>query len=100
MTLTFALDDKGILPDRMIALLAADGGILSENQFVPDQIAGESRSAFGRGGLSCAGKLPPGPYDCRPAHRRTEAARDFVERWCCPRNRLRLHRAFAGKPGI
>src|SRR5215471_3766250 len=38
MTLTFALDDKGILPDRMIALLAADGGILSENQFVPDQI--------------------------------------------------------------
>src|SRR5215475_9672426 len=38
MTLTFALDDKGILPDRMIALLAADGGILSENQFVPDQV--------------------------------------------------------------
>jgi len=38
VTLTFALDDKGILPDRMIALLAADGGILSENQSVPDQI--------------------------------------------------------------
>ena len=38
MTLSFAIDDKGILPDRMIALLAADGGILSENQFVPDQI--------------------------------------------------------------
>ena len=38
VTLSFALDDKGILPDRMIALLAADGGILSENQFVPDQI--------------------------------------------------------------
>jgi dCTP deaminase len=38
MTLSFAVDDKGILPDRMIALLAADGGILSENQFVPDQI--------------------------------------------------------------
>ncbi|MFZ0347238.1 MAG: 2'-deoxycytidine 5'-triphosphate deaminase [Pseudolabrys sp.] len=36
--LSFAINDKGILPDRMIALLAADGGILSENQFVPDQI--------------------------------------------------------------
>ena len=38
MGLSFAADDKGILPDRMIAALAADGGILSENQFVPDQI--------------------------------------------------------------
>jgi len=38
VTLSFAIDDKGILPDRMIAALAADGGILSENQFVPDQI--------------------------------------------------------------
>src|SRR5207244_8880460 len=36
--LSFAVGDKGILPDRMIAALAADGGILSENQFVPDQI--------------------------------------------------------------
>ena len=38
VTLSFALDDRGILPDRMIAALAAAGGILSENQFVPDQI--------------------------------------------------------------
>ena len=38
MALSFAIDDKGILPDRMIAALAADGGILSEAQFVPDQI--------------------------------------------------------------
>jgi dCTP deaminase len=38
VTLSFAIDDKGILPDRMIAALAADGGILSETQFVPDQI--------------------------------------------------------------
>src|SRR5262245_35226784 len=38
VTLSFAVEDRGILPDRMIAVLAADGGILSENQFVPDQI--------------------------------------------------------------
>jgi dCTP deaminase len=38
VTLSFAAEDRGILPDRMIAVLAADGGILSENQLVPDQI--------------------------------------------------------------
>ena len=38
MTLSFRIEDKGILPDRMIAALAADGAILSENKFVPDQI--------------------------------------------------------------
>jgi dCTP deaminase len=38
VALSFAVDDKGILPDRMIAALAANGGILSETQFVPDQI--------------------------------------------------------------
>ena len=36
--LSFGIEDKGILPDRMIAALAADGAILSENKFVPDQI--------------------------------------------------------------
>jgi dCTP deaminase len=38
VTLSFGIEDKGILPDRMIAALAADGAILSENKFVPDQI--------------------------------------------------------------
>ena len=38
MALTFTADDKGILPDRMIAALAADGGILPATQFAPDQI--------------------------------------------------------------
>lgn len=38
VTLSFAIEDKGILPDRMIAALAADGAILSENKFVPDQV--------------------------------------------------------------
>jgi dCTP deaminase len=36
--LSFAIEDKGILPDRMIAQLAADGGILPATEFVPDQI--------------------------------------------------------------
>jgi dCTP deaminase len=36
--LSFAIEDKGILPDRMIAALAADGAILPEVDFVPDQI--------------------------------------------------------------
>ena len=38
MALTFAIEDKGILPDRMIAALAAAGGILPATDFVPDQI--------------------------------------------------------------
>ena len=36
--MSFGIEDEGILPDRMIAALAADGAILSENKFVPDQI--------------------------------------------------------------
>jgi dCTP deaminase len=38
VTLSFSIEDKGILPDRMIAALAADGAVLSENKFVPDQV--------------------------------------------------------------
>ncbi len=38
MALTFAVEDKGILPDRMIAALGAGGGILPSADFVPDQI--------------------------------------------------------------
>jgi dCTP deaminase len=38
VTLSFAIEDKGILPDRMIAALADAGGILSETEFVPGQI--------------------------------------------------------------
>jgi dCTP deaminase len=36
--LVFAVDQKGILPDRMIAELARQGGILHASDFVPDQI--------------------------------------------------------------
>ena len=38
MALSFAIEVKGILPDSMIERLAAAGGILSETEFVPDQI--------------------------------------------------------------
>ena len=38
MALIFAEDDKGILPDRMIAALAAAGGIVPARPFAPDQI--------------------------------------------------------------
>jgi dCTP deaminase len=38
MPLAFALDQKGILPDHMIAALAAQGGILPAYEFVSDQI--------------------------------------------------------------
>jgi dCTP deaminase len=38
VSLSFAIEDKGILPDRMIAALAADGGILPATEFVPGQI--------------------------------------------------------------
>jgi dCTP deaminase len=36
--LTFSADDRGILPDRMIAALGKRGAILAEQPFVPDQI--------------------------------------------------------------
>jgi dCTP deaminase len=36
--LSFSIEDKGILPDRMIAALADDGCILPAYAFVPDQI--------------------------------------------------------------
>jgi dCTP deaminase len=38
VALSFAVEDKGILPDHMIAALAAAGGILPSTDFVPDQI--------------------------------------------------------------
>jgi dCTP deaminase len=38
LTLSFSVDDKGILPDTMIAALAKAGGILPVRDFAPDQI--------------------------------------------------------------
>ena len=100
MALTFAIEDKGILPDRMIAALAAAGGILPVDRFRarPDP-AGEPRPAAGRGRLSRARELPAGPHHGRRAHRRAEAARIRAQRRRGAGDRLRLYRAAAGKPG-
>src|ERR1700688_1404436 len=38
MPLAFRADDRGILPDRMIAALAQAGGIIAASEFAPDQI--------------------------------------------------------------
>ena len=38
MVLTFAVDQRGILPDEMIAALIRDGAILAEYEFLQDQI--------------------------------------------------------------
>src|SRR6185437_14957070 len=38
VALTFANEHKGILPDRMIAMLAADGAIVQARPFAADQI--------------------------------------------------------------
>jgi dCTP deaminase len=38
MPLAFRTDDKGILPDRMIAALAEAGAIIAASEFAPDQI--------------------------------------------------------------
>jgi len=38
LAFSFAIEDKGILPDRMIERLAAEGGILPAYDFAPDQI--------------------------------------------------------------
>ena len=38
LALTFRVDDKGILPDRLIAALADAGGIIAATEFVDDQI--------------------------------------------------------------
>jgi dCTP deaminase len=38
LALTFRVDDKGILPDRMIAALGDAGGIIAATEFADDQI--------------------------------------------------------------
>ena len=76
MALSFAIEDKGILPDRMIAALAAAGGILPASRIRarPDP-AGEPGSAAWRRRLPRARELPARLDHGGPAHRRIEAAR-------------------------
>ena len=72
MALSFSANDKGILPDRMIAELAKAGGIVPIRPFAPDQIQPASLDlrlgnvAYerdGRGYLSAGQNIPLGPRE-------------------------------------
>ena len=101
VALSFAVEDKGILPDRMIAALNADGGILSESQFAPDQIQPASldlrlgevayrvRASFLPGRTTVAQRIDELKLHEIRSDRRRGAG-----------NGLRLYRAAAGKPGV
>ena len=100
MPLSFAVEDKGILPDRMIAALARDGGILPATDFAPDQIQPASldlrlgdvayrvRASFLPGSTTVARRIDELKLHEFALDRRRGAG-----------NRLRLYRAAAGKPG-
>jgi len=94
VALSFAIEDKGILPDRMIAALAAGGGILPATDFVPDQIQPASLDLrLGEVAYRVARQLPARIDHGCPAHRRIEAARIRAHRRRGVGNRLRLYRA-------
>ena len=83
----------------MIAALAKAGGILPAYRIRarPDP-AREPRPASRRHRLSRARELPARTHHGRGAHRAPEAARDRARRRRGAGDRLRLHRAAAGKP--
>jgi dCTP deaminase len=61
--LSFSLEDKGILPDRMIAALADSGGILPACDFVPDQIQPASLDLrLGEVAYRVRASFLPGPH--------------------------------------
>ena len=94
------LRQTGILPDQEIQALFAVGraGLAAAARCRPGP-AGEPRPAARRQGLARARQLPA---RARPHRRRqarpAEAARDRPDRRRGAGNRLRLHRAAAGKP--
>src|ERR1700754_4321013 len=61
MAVVFRSEDKGILPDRMIAALAQAGGILPAYDFVPDQIQPASLDLrLGQGAYRVRASFLPG----------------------------------------
>ncbi len=63
MSLAFAVDQKGILPDHMIAALAQAGGILRTCDFVPDQIQPASLDLrLGEVAYRVRASFLPGPH--------------------------------------
>jgi len=99
MPLAFAANDKGILPDRMIAALARAGAILPAYEFAPDQIqpaastCGWAMSPTGCVRASC-------PARTRPSRSASTISSCTNSRSVMARagDRLRLHRAAARKP--
>jgi dCTP deaminase len=60
--LAFAVEDKGILPDRMIAVLAESGAIIAAYPFVPDQIQPASLDLrLGEAAFRVRASFLPGP---------------------------------------
>ena len=99
MPLGLAADQKGILPDRMIAALAKAGGILPAYDFAPDQIQPASLDLrLGDIAYRVRASFLPGHTHGRGAHRASEAARDRARRRRGAGDRLRLHRAADRKP--
>src|SRR6266542_3279233 len=63
VSLAFAVDQKGILPDHMIAALAQDGAILPAYDFVPDQIQPASLDLrLGEVAYRVRASFLPGPH--------------------------------------
>jgi dCTP deaminase len=63
VSLAFAVDQKGILPDHMIAALAQAGGILRAYEFVPDQIQPASLDLrLGEVAYRVRASFLPGPH--------------------------------------
>jgi dCTP deaminase len=63
VSLAFAVDQKGILPDHMIAALAQAGGILRACDFVPDQIQPASLDLrLGEVAYRVRASFLPGPH--------------------------------------
>src|SRR3989449_8574103 len=63
VSLAFAVDQKGILPDGMIAALAKAGGIITEADFVPDQIQPASLDLrLGEVAYRVRASFLPGPH--------------------------------------
>ena len=94
-------DDKGILPDRMIAALVKTGAIIPAAALDDDQIQPASLDLrLGEIAYRVRASFLPGPdATVARAHRRTQAARDPARRRRRAGDRLRLHRAADGKPG-
>ena len=63
MPLALAIDQKGILPDHMIAALVQDGAILPAYDFVPDQIQPASLDLrLGEVAFRVRASFLPGPH--------------------------------------